>query len=117
MYEYDRGQYLLLMSECPCDVFDYFDVDYMHGLNVFDCKDHLNNTEQAYIAGWCNVSPVDGKHFVFINLSRCTNDIHTTALVMHEMMHMSFELHEDEEELITWAEQEAIEIVSLIKLL
>ena len=117
MYAYQRDQYMLLMSENPCEIFEYFGVDQMHGLCLSDCKKHLNNTQQAYIAGWSNVSPVDGSNFIFINLSRCTDDIHTTALVMHEMMHLSFELHEDEEELISWAESEAIEIAHLIKLL
>jgi hypothetical protein len=33
---------------------------------------------------------------------------------MHELMHMSFDLHTDEEELITWAEIESYEIYNII---
>jgi hypothetical protein len=34
---------------------------------------------------------------------------------MHEMMHLSFDLHTEEEELITWAEEESYKIVEIIK--
>jgi hypothetical protein len=33
---------------------------------------------------------------------------------MHELMHMSFELHTDEEELITWAEKESYQVFEII---
>lgn len=122
MYVYERSNYVLLMSYDPCSVFDYFEVEEMHGLNKKDCCKHLNNTEQAYIAGWCNLSPIDNSVFVFINLSRCTDDIHTMGLVFHEMMHCSGHVFNDnwieyEEEMITWAENESYEITQLIKLL
>jgi hypothetical protein len=122
MYVYERDEYTLLMSYNPCDVFDYFGVQEMHGLSKADCNEHVNNTEQAYIAGWCNYIPKDeylqaDPKFIFINLSRCTDDIHTMGLVMHECMHMSFFLHKDEEELISWAESEAYEITTIIKYL
>lgn len=122
MYVYERDKYTLLMSYNPCDIFDYFGVNEMHGLNRKDCNEHVNNSEQAYIAGWCNYIPKDeyleaDPKFIFINLSRCTDDIHTMGLVMHECMHMSFFLHTDEEELISWAESEAYEITTIINYL
>jgi len=33
---------------------------------------------------------------------------------MHEMMHMSFDLHTDEEELITWAELESYKVFEIV---
>ena len=70
-----------------------------------------------YIAPSCNVCLliiVLMTHAV-INLSRCNTDIETFGLIMHELMHMSFDLHTDEEELITWAENESLEVFNIIK--
>ena len=122
-----RGVYILLLSYNPCDVFTYYNVEEMHGLNMIYCIEHENTTESAYIAGLCNFIPKesgeynnDDPRFVFINLSRCTDDLHTFGLIMHEMMHMSFALHNydvnKEEEIITWAELEAHEVFKIIKL-
>ena len=122
-----RGVYILLLSYNPCDVFTYYNVEEMHGLNMIDCIEHENTTESAYIAGLCNFIPKesgeynnDDPRFVFNNLSRCTDDLHTFGLIMHEMMHMSFALHNydvnKEEEITTWAELEAHEVFKIIKL-
>ena len=111
--------YTLILSHDPCDVFKFYKVTEMHGLNLADCEKYNNTTEDAYIAGLSNVSPIDNKPFVFINLSRCTDDITTTGLIFHEMMHLSFDLHNNdlsqEEEIITWAELESYKIIKLIK--
>lgn len=113
-------EFILLLSYDPCEVFKYFKVDEMHGLNLSDCVNHVNNTQQSYIAGWCNLSPIDNSVFVFINLSRCTDDIHSTGLVFHEMMHCSGHVFNDqwathEEEMITWAENNTYEVMNVIK--
>jgi len=121
-----RGSYILLLSYNPCDVFNYFDVEEMHGLNATDCAAHENTTENSYIAGWSNFVPKDSgeytkgdKRYVFINLSRCNDDISTIGLIMHELMHHSFFLHdynsEREEEIITWAEEETYDVFSIIR--
>ena len=122
MIELNFDKYNLLLSFNPCEIFTHFVVTEMHGLSLPDCLIHTNNTKQAYIAGLCNYVPKasgdytkDNENFVFINLSRCTDDIHTTGLVMHEMMHLSFDLHTEEEELIGWAEKETYKIVKIIK--
>ena len=103
-------KYDLLLSYDPCDIFTYYNIDEMHGLNLKDCKIYNNTTKDSYIAGWCNYIPNSDRHFVFINLSRCNNEIETYGLIMHELMHLSFDLHTDEEELITWAENESYKI-------
>lgn len=121
-----KDTYTLLLSDCLCEVFTYYGVKEMHGLNAKDCAAHVNNADQAYIAGWSNFAPKeDGEYhdydarFIFINLSRCTDAISTMGLLMHETMHHSFWLHNynvhKEEEIITWAEAEAHQIAKLIE--
>ena len=113
-----RKTYELLLSHNPCEIFDYLQVDEIHGLNKKDCELHLNNTKQAYIAGWCNLYPNNKDMYVFINLSRCTDVIHTAGLVFHELTHLSFWLHDydvnKEEEIITYAENESYEVIKII---
>ena len=115
-----RNGYVLLLSKNPCEIFDHYKVDSMHGLRKKDCECHVNNSEQAYIAGWSNIAPDKTHEFVFINMSRANDDIELFALVMHELTHQSFSRHNydinKEEEIITWAEEEAKEVYKLIKL-
>jgi len=120
MKEYKFEKYDLLLSYNPCDIFYHFNVSEMHGLNLNDCIKHENSRDSAYIAGWFNISPIDGKPFVFINLTRCVDDIRTTGLIMHEMSHLYWDLNYDnlknkEEEIITNAEEETYKIINIIK--
>ena len=121
-----RENYILLLSYNPCDIFDYFNVDEMHGLSYKECECYLNTNEDSYIAGWSNFVPkISGEYisndsrFVFINLSRCNTEIETFGLIMHELMHHSFFLHdynsEKEEEIITWSENESYEVFEIIE--
>ena len=110
-----KENYTLLLSHNPCELFRYFNTQDLHGLNCKDCEDYNNCTEDSYIAGLSNIDPHTSKKFIFINLSRCTDDIHTMGLVMHETMHLAFNLFTDEEELITFAENEAYKIIDEIK--
>ena len=89
-----RNGYILLLSYNPCDIFDYFSVDEMHGLSYTECDAYANTKDSAYIAGWSNFVPkVSGEYisnddrFVFINLSRCTDPVKTMGLIMHHLMH------------------------------
>lgn len=115
----NRCSYTLLLSKNPCEIFDYYKVKHMHGLNKCDCNLHLNNNKQAYIAGWSNFIPLSNKRFIFINLARCVNTIDTVTLINHETIHHSLWLHNydvenKEEEIITWAENETKEIIKII---
>jgi hypothetical protein len=110
----ERKNYDLLLSYDPCDIFTHYDIAEMHGLNLIDCINYNNTNQSAYFAGWCNLIPNSDRNYVFINLSRCNTDIETFGLIMHELMHMSFDLHTDEEELITWAENESYKIYNII---
>lgn len=122
----ERNTYDLMLSKCPCEMFDYFGVSEMHGLNADDCRKHPNTSESSYIAGWSNYYPKDtnrytwgDRRFVYINLSRCNDDVETTRVVFHELLHHSIDLHHydinKEEEIITWADYETAEIVKIIK--
>jgi hypothetical protein len=122
-----RNGYILLLSYNPCDIFDYFNVDEMHGLSYIECEAHANTEDSAYIAGWSNFVPkVSGEYisnddrFVFINLSRCTDPVRTMGLIMHEMMHHSlwwhsYSVENKEEEIITWAEEESYKVYEIVK--
>jgi hypothetical protein len=114
-----KPSYILLLSHNPCELFTHFDVDEMHGLSLEECKAYNNTREDSYISGLSNVVPNSNKRFVFINLSRCNGGIQTMGLVMHEMMHHSFWLHnydmDKEEEIITWAEEETYEVLKTIE--
>jgi hypothetical protein len=120
-----RETYTLLLSKNPCEIFTYFGVEEMHGLNYSDCIIHDNNEKQAYIWGWANYIPKDNEYYdyddekyVFINLQRCKNDYETYGGVFHELMHHSLELHKHnmdlEEEIISWAENETKEVFELV---
>jgi len=116
MVSINRENYLLLLHDNPCHIFTYFNVKEMHGLNITECMNYNNTKDDAYIAGWSNFIPNNSNdRFVFINLSRCGTDIETFGLIMHELMHQSFHMHTDEEDIITWAELEAYEVFKIIK--
>lgn len=122
-----RTGYVLLLSYNPCDIFHYYNVKEMHGLSLLECEAHSNTVDSAYIAGWSNFVPkasgeyiANDDRFIFINLSRCTNPVKTTGLIMHEMMHHSLWMHSynaetREEDIITWAEEETYEVYAIVK--
>lgn len=120
-------EFILLLDYNPSAIFKYYKVEKMHGLSLSESLQHVNNKEQSYIAGWCNYVPKEsGEYqngdpvFVFINLMRCNDDINTTALIFHEMMHCSGHVFNDqwlmrEEEMIMWAERKTLEVMNVIK--
>lgn len=123
MFTIDRGKYDLLLSKNPCELFVYFGVEEMHGLHLYECISHPNTSQSSYICGLYNYIPKsDGtsyrrgdRMFIYINLNRCNNDVETFGHIMHETMHMGFDLFEDEEDIITFAELESIEIYPIVK--
>ena len=119
MNAFKRLNYTLLLSYNPCDIFTHYNIKEMHGLNIKDCEAYNNTSQDAYISGLCNFVPNSDDKFVFINLNRCNNDIKTFGLIMHELMHLSFGMHNydisKEEDIITWAESEAYKVFKIIK--
>jgi hypothetical protein len=115
------GGYDLLLSYKSEDLFDYYSVDELHGLTRTACQAHNETEDGAYIAGLCNVDPHNhDKKFIYINLTRCQEDVSTALLIMHETMHMSSYRYDGcwdshEEDMISWAELEARIIFDFIK--
>jgi hypothetical protein len=117
MYKVDiKADLVLLVGESAISLFDYFNVNELHGLNRKDCIKRIKEGG-TYIDGMCNQLPTDSKkYYLFINKSAITNDLLIDfGLIFHESTHYYFRkyydtLKENEEELITESEQLAIEI-------
>ena len=128
MIVYNRKSYDLLISHDPNELFEYYEVEELHGLNAKDCKAHINDETQAYIAGLSNFVPkkegeykYNDRRFIFINRMRCTDLIEATCLVFHECMHhylhlFEYDVENNEENIITLAEIETKEVIKLLKL-
>jgi hypothetical protein len=125
---YDRNQYELIIGEDATQIFKRYKVDSMHGLSLDGAISSIAEGG-TYIDGLSNYHPADKKldmalkPFLFLNLSSMRNNYSNDeicTLVMHECMHMSGKLYNGcwdshEEEMITWAEKEANEIIKLLK--
>jgi len=107
---------VLLVGESAISLFDYFEVNELHGLNRKDCIQRIKDGG-TYIDGMCNQLPTNSnKYYIFINESAITNDLLIDfGLIFHESTHYYFRkyydnLKENEEDLISESEQLAIEI-------
>ena len=130
---FDMGKYLLLIGNNATDIFNYYNVQQMHGLNLNDAiAEEIKKTvgNGVYIYGWKNYDPADKKltakapfkPFLFLNMGafkRYSPSEQATA-IMHETMHMSillnnWDIRDKEEEAIGFAEEEANKIINKIK--
>ena len=130
---YDMGKYLLIVGKDATDIFKYYNVKEMHGLNLKDAQaEEVDKTKGngVYIYGLTNYDPADKKltakapykPFVFLNMGtfkRYSPSEQATA-VMHETMHMSillsnWNIKDKEEESIGKAEEEANKIITKLK--
>ena len=118
-----RPDLVLIEGESAIDLFDYFKVDTLHGLNRNDCLKRIESGN-TYIDGMCNELP-DCNHgipayYLFIN--RKAFDImpvRNYALIFHEATHYAFRkywdtLQQNEEEIVTEAENLSIDIYKLL---
>lgn len=134
MKKIDMGKYIVLFGDNATEIFDYYKVDEMHGLNRKDAQaEEVDKTvgNGVYIYGWTNYDPADKKltakepykPFIFINLGtfkRYSLTEKATA-IMHETMHMSILLNnwkiiDKEEEVISFAEEQANKIIEKLGL-
>lgn len=120
MKKIEFDTYHLLLSYDPCEIFEYYEVADLCGLDYHQCIFRDNTPEDSYLAGLTNMIPGSlDKQFVFINLLKCTDDLSTILLINHELLHHSFFKHNynlhREEEIISWAEEETKRIYPLIK--
>jgi hypothetical protein len=130
---YDMGKYVLIVGKDATDIFKYYNVKQMHGLNLKDAQaEEVDKTKGngVYIYGLTNYDPADKKltakapykPFVFLNMGtfkRYSPSEQATA-VMHETMHMSillsnWNIKDKEEEAIGKAEEEANKIIAKLK--
>jgi hypothetical protein len=127
------GKYILLVGNDATEIFDYYKVSEMHGLNLADAKaEEVDKTKGngVYIYGWTNYDPADEKltaktpykPFLFLNMGAFKNYSTTekATAIMHETMHMSILLNDwkiinKEEEAISFAEDEANKIIEKLK--
>ena len=127
------GKYILLIGNDATEVFDYYKVDEMHGLNRANAQaEEVDKTKGngVYIYGWTNYDPADKKltakdphkPFLFLNLGtfKKYNVTEKATAIMHETMHMSILLNnwkitDKEEEVIGFAEDEANKIIEKLK--
>jgi len=129
MKKIDMGKYVLLLGTNATQIFDYYDVPEMHGLNRKDAQaEEVDKTvgNGKYIQGWVNYDPEDKKltakaphkPFLFLNLTHFKNlsDTKKATSIMHETIHMgillaNWKIEDKEEEVITFAEEEANKIM------
>lgn len=130
---FDMGQYILVIGKDATDIFKFYNVKEMHGLNLKDAQaEEVDKTKGngVYIYGLTNYDPDDKKltakdpykPFVFLNMGtfkKYSADEQKTA-IMHETMHLAFLLYKwdaekKSEEIITLAEDEANTIVKKLK--
>ena len=125
---YDQGQYELLLGRDAKQVFLYYRVTSMHGLSLDECEERISIGD-SYIDGLSNYNPRDKNFeknpqpFLFLNISSLQNnysmhEVHTC--IMHECMHTAGIIYDGcwdshEEQMITWAEDEANAIIVLLK--
>ena len=133
MKKVNMGKYILLIGDDATEIFDYYKVDEMHGLNRKDAQaQEVDKTtgNGVYIYGLTNYDPADKKltakdpykPFLFLNMGtfRKYNITEKATAIMHETVHMSILLNnwnikDKEEEVITYAEDEANKIIEKLK--
>jgi len=130
---YDMGKYVLIIGKDATDIFKYYNVKEMHGLNLKDAQaEEVDKTKGngVYMYGLTNYDPADKKltakapykPFVFLNMGtfKKYSPSEQATAVMHETMHMSillsnWNIKDKEEEAIGKAEEEANKIIAKLK--
>lgn len=130
---FDMGKYILVVGKDATDIFKFYDVKQMHGLNLKDAQaEEVDKTKGngVYIYGLTNYNPADKKltakspykPFVFLNMGtfkKYSADEQKTA-IMHETVHLAMLLYKwdankKSEEITTMAEEEANKIIEKLK--
>ena len=130
---FDMGKYILVVGKDATDIFKFYDVKQMHGLNLKDAQaEEVDKTKGngVYIYGLTNYNPLDKKltaknpykPFVFLNMGtfkRYSADEQKTA-IMHETVHLAmlfykWDANKKSEEITTMAEEEANKIIEKLK--
>jgi hypothetical protein len=119
MQVFDFDAYLFLVGNQSIDLFNYFQVPELHGLNVYDCLEYKETRSDVYIAGMCNYIPQSTKPYLFINLYRLEGNYKDVTLLMHECFHLALKLYnynlKCEEQIITFAEQTTNKLICILE--
>jgi hypothetical protein len=130
---FDMRKYILVVGKDATDIFKFYNVKEMHGLNLKDAQaEEVDKTKGngVYIYGLTNYDPADKKliakdpykPFLFLNMGafkKYSADEQKTA-IMHETIHLALLLYKwdaekKSEEIATLAEDEANTIISKLK--
>ena len=129
----DNGKFLTIIGDVATDIFDFYGIEEMHGLNRTDAQAEevdMTTGNGIYIQGWSNYDPNDTDltgqapflPFIFLNKRHFVNlkEYEKASAVMHETSHMAILLNDwnvegKEEEIITQAEQYANRIMAIAK--
>jgi hypothetical protein len=126
VYSKKFKDFLLILGEKSVDLFNYFNVEELHGLNKKDALKHKENSQQAYIYGMSNYIPKkSGEYkygdpaYIFINLNRLDGSYKDALGIMHETIHLSllvnnWDVDNKEEEIVSNSEIYAAEIIEYI---
>ena len=119
MQVFDFDAYLFLVGKQSIDLFNYFRLPELHGLNIYDCIRYEETRSDVYIAGMCNYIPFTTKPYLFINLYRLEGNYKDVTLLMHECTHLALKLYnynlECEEQIITFAEQTTNKLICILE--
>jgi hypothetical protein len=131
MKKIDMGKFILLIGKDATEIFDYYGVDKMHGLNRKDAQaEEIDKSvgNGIYIYGFTNYDPRDKKlkakapykPFIFLNKKHFKGNAEDITMVMHETVHMGILLNgyniDSEEDFTSQAEEWANKIVKTLKL-
>jgi hypothetical protein len=85
-----NDDYEFLLGDDATDLFYYYDVKELHGLNLTDCMNRIKEGG-TYIDGMCNLIPHDySRFYIFINMSSLNGSYKDVTLVQHETTHGGF---------------------------
>jgi hypothetical protein len=130
---FDMGDYILVLGNNATDIFKFYNVSEMHGLNILDAQaEEVDKTKGngVYMYGLTNYDPADKKltakapykPFIFLNMGTFKKYSLTeqATAIMHETMHMGILLNkwnikDKEEEVIGTAEEQANKIIAKLK--
>lgn len=119
MQVFDFDSFIFLVGKQSIDLFNYFKLPELHGLNIYDCIRYEETQSDVYIAGMCNYIPLSTKPFLFINLYRLEGNYKDVTLLMHECMHLALMLYnynlQCEEQIITFAEQTTNKLICILE--
>jgi hypothetical protein len=127
-----NDKFITIVGDVATDIFDYYGVAEMHGLNRADAQAQevdMTTGNGVYIYGFTNYDPRDIElkaespllPFLFLNSKHFTKTYFDATLIMHETSHMvillnDWNIKDKEEAAITQSEIYANRIIEILVL-